>query len=120
MPSQIIPDPDQPGYNMGVSWEPEPPRGLVEMQATCLTCIGEYQMAKKDKEAGILHDGEVPIIPEVNVAVTLAPTWQQTQVMGQMVMACVTVPTCLTHLSTEKKSAIERATASGLAIGGSN
>jgi hypothetical protein len=95
----------------------EPPKGLVEMSCSCLTCIGEYQMAIQDKENGVLHDGHEPIIPDINAAVTLAPTWQQTTLMGQMVMACVTVPSCMRHLSTEKKSHIQRATASGLALG---
>jgi hypothetical protein len=114
MPDQIDLDDIDGAYGT------EPPRGLIDMQCSCLTCIGEYQMAVKDKEAGVLHDGEVPKIPEIGVAVTMAPSWQQTQIMGQMIMACVAIPTCMRHLSTEKKSAIERATASGLAIGGSN
>ena len=97
---------------------PEPPKGLVEMQASCLQCIGEYQMAVNDREEGILHNGETPVIPVINAAVTLAPAWQQTMIMGQMVMSCVAVPSCMAHLQTKKQSSIERATASGLAIGG--
>jgi hypothetical protein len=84
----------------------------------CLQCIGEYQLAVQDKEAGVLHDGKEPVIPEIRAAVTLAPSWQQTQMMGQLVMACVPLPSCMEHLTTKKQSAVQRATASGLALGG--
>lgn len=95
----------------------EPPIWM-DGQTKCLTCIGEYQMALKDIEDGVLHDGEQPVVPWVADAISWAPSWQQTQIMGQMMVACVAIPTCMRHLSTEKKSPIQRASASGLMLGG--
>jgi len=84
----------------------------------CLQCIGEYQLAVEDRDNGVLHDGHEPEIPEIRDAITLAPSWQQQQIMCQMVMACVPAPACFEHLTTKKESAIQRATRSGLALGG--
>jgi hypothetical protein len=95
----------------------EPPRGLVEMNVSCLQCVGEYLLARDDREAGVLHDGAEPVIPEIRSAVTLAPSWQQTEVLGQLIMACVALPSCLEHLQTKKESTVERATRSGLQLG---
>jgi hypothetical protein len=75
-------------------------------------------MAIKDRDAGILHNGEEPVIPEVSKAVTLAPQWVSQIVQGNMVMSCVAVPTCLRHLNVEKETPIQRATRSGLMLGG--
>ena|SRR6266498_3277122 len=85
----------------------------------CLQCIGEYQMAVSDLDNGILHNGEKPVIPEIRAAITLAPSWQSQIIQGQMVMACVAIPSCFEHLTTTKQSPIERATRNGLALGGS-
>jgi hypothetical protein len=87
------------------------------MNVSCLQCVGEYLLARDDKEAGILHDGEEPVIPDIRPAVTLAPSWQQTEVLGQLLMYCVALPSCLEHLRTKKESPIERATRSGLQLG---
>jgi hypothetical protein len=106
--------------NYGMGPEPQRTEGDDHGVGLCLSCIAEYQMALQDKEAGVLHNGQEPVIPAINFAVTMAPSWQQTQMMGQIVMACVAVPSCMGHLNTEKKSPIQRATASGLAIGGAN
>lgn len=84
----------------------------------CLQCIGEYQLVTADRERGILHDGREPVIPEICDAVTMAPTWVQNHVMGQVVMAAVVVPSCFKHVQSKKESPVERATRSGLALGG--
>lgn len=81
----------------------------------CLDCIGAYKLAVARKEDG---DDKVQIPPVYN-AVTLCPSWQNTSIMGQMIVACVAVPTCAIHIGVTPKSAQQRAVESGLIIPGS-
>lgn len=80
----------------------------------CLDCIGNYKMTLARYE-----DGSQEQLPQVNNAVTLCPSWQNTSIMGQMVMACVAVPTCAEHIGVTPKSPRQRAAESGLIVPGS-
>lgn len=80
----------------------------------CLSCVGEFMMASRKAQA----NGEVPELPEIRDAITMAPSWQTKTTMGQMVMACVAVPTCMQHLGAQEKSALEKAADNGLFLGG--
>jgi hypothetical protein len=75
-------------------------------------------MAKADSDAGVLHDGHEVVLPPVNDAITWVPTWESQIIAGQMVMSCVALPTCLTCITIKKETPVERATKSGLALGG--
>lgn len=76
----------------------------------CLNCIGEYNIAiQKYPGAGK---------PPINDAITLAPTWQNTTLMGQTFFACVAVPTCMDHLTTQEKTPQQKAMEGGLILGG--
>lgn len=88
------------------------------MEFKCLACIGENIQAHKDLEAGVLHNGSEPVPPPINDAITLAPQWVSQQTAGQLMVSCVAVPTCMRHLNVEKESPIQRATRSGLMLGG--
>lgn len=98
--------------------EPQEIQGkLVELSASvpvatkCLQCCGEHILAKNQ---GMPENSR----PAINDAVTWAPGWQTKTTMGQVIMACVVVPSCMDHLDTKAKTPYERATESGLAIAG--
>jgi len=65
----------------------------------CLTCC---VAAKLD---GVTEDSEE--FSQISCAVTLVSEWMQTVIGGQVVMACVMVPVCWTHLIVTPKTAIE-------------
>lgn len=73
----------------------------------CSQCVAEYLAY----EAGINGDGGE--IPEILDPITLAASWQQNNIMGQMVIACVSLPTCLKHLQVSKMSAEQKAILGG-------
>lgn len=83
------------------------------MYPVCLQCAGELVLA----EAKQLR-GEYVEIPEVNEAWTLAPSWQQQVVGGQLVMACVSVPICKKHLDVAELSPAEQAVRNGRLLQG--
>lgn len=102
-------------YGLG----PEPPNiGLKDGVIKCASCIGRYLTTVKDKAAGVQHDGQDPMIPPVNDAVTWLPSWQSQQIQGQIVMACVALPTCMGCCGIKEETPVERATKSGLALPG--
>jgi ferredoxin len=72
------------------------------MELYCLTCIVEIASGNQEGE------------PEP--AVTLVPSWQTQTSFGQVMMACVAVPTCRGHITITKKSPAERTLGSGLII----
>lgn len=78
------------------------------MSLKCLPCCGEMVQAKVRSAKG--EDVE---IPEPADALTMAPDWQQQITMGQMVMACVTVPVCERHLNVQEMSAADQAIRGG-------
>jgi hypothetical protein len=78
----------------------------------CLPCISEW--VANGSPGGV--DGEEA--SKLSPAVTLAPAWETKTTMGQMMMACVMVPTCFRHLGVKQKSAAEKAMESGLFLGG--
>jgi hypothetical protein len=80
-------------------------------QTYCLQCCGEYIQAR---------DRGIPVVqrPAIQVAATWAPSWQSQAVGGQMMMACVVIPSCFDHLSNRQKSPQEIAAGSGLFLGG--
>jgi hypothetical protein len=88
------------------------------MEYKCLACISEHIAAKNDLEAGVLHNGSKPEVQDIAYADTLAPQWVSQIVQGNMVMSCVAVPSCIRHLNVQKESPIQRATRSGLMLGG--
>jgi len=94
----------------------------------CLHCIGEYMQKRiqEAKEAAANDGGDGSfslsyddVISNCNVAITLAPTWQQLNLGGgNVVMGCVAVPTCPVHLVQQTAQQAGR-TQSGLLVPGS-
>jgi hypothetical protein len=86
----------------------------------CLSCVSEYILARNKWIESGQPDGEEPNYnTEVNPAVTEAPSWQSQAMGGQMVVACVPLPTCMKHLGVREKTAMEKAAGSGLMVPGS-
>lgn len=84
-----------------------------DMNLLCLTCTGEAVLARIKQARG--EDVEVPI---PNEAWTLAPAWQQQIIGGQMVMACVALPTCDKHLQVAELSPADQAVRGGRLLQG--
>jgi hypothetical protein len=60
---------------------------------------------------------EIKLLPEVpengdaaSDAITLAPSWQNTTMGPQTMVACIPVPTCYKHLTVERKSGLDLST----------
>lgn len=85
------------------------------MDLKCMICVEEYLALPDDSEAKL--SGEAWL--KVRDADTLAPSWQ-TYVAGpgQVVVACVTLPVCLRHITVKKQSPEQIASRSGLALPG--
>lgn len=85
------------------------------MSYKCVKCIEEYINARIAAE----KTGAEPPDPEqLTDAITLVPSWQQQMIGQQLIMTCVTVPTCLSHIDKKQESAAERALGSGLMLPG--
>lgn len=56
--------------------------------------------------------------PPMNDAVTMAPSWQTRMVHGNMMMACVALPSCLDHLEVSGLTPEQRATLGGYVLPG--
>lgn len=78
----------------------------------CLECIGNYKIHVENVENVA---NEVPA-PGINFAITLAPSWQQQQIMGQMIVTCVAIPACLMHLGVAELTPAQKAMQSGLVL----
>ena len=76
------------------------------MEYDCLACVGEHIASKANPK------------PEIRKAITLAPQWVQQQMMGQVMISAVAVPTCYEHLNVQEESALQKATRNGLLLGG--
>jgi hypothetical protein len=77
----------------------------------CLGCISDYVAAE---QKGVPEADRPPI----RDGVTLAPHWVNQTIMGQVMMACVAVPSCYVHLNVKEKTPQERAVEGGIIIGG--
>jgi hypothetical protein len=89
------------------------------MQSTatnCFACVAEHILFDTKHAMGQL--GPSAIRPDIEEAVTWAPSWQKQEIMGQMVMACVTLPTCRRHMSVTEMSPAERAIQGGRLLQG--
>lgn len=74
----------------------------------CFSCIEIFVAnGKKKEEWG-----------KVRNSATLVPTWQQKVVGGNLMMACVTLPTCIEHIISKPETPEEIAARTGLAIPG--
>ena len=112
--------------------EPQQPQPIIGQifppMGYCLHCIGEYMQKRiqEAKEAAANDGGDGSfslsyddVISNCNVAITLAPTWQQLNLGGgNVVMGCVAVPTCPVHLVQQTAQQAGR-TQSGLLVPGS-
>jgi hypothetical protein len=85
------------------------------MELKCLSCIVQ-QMQFAVQQALGNHQGEE--LPVVNDAITLAPAWQQKMVGMQMVMACISVPVCGTHLEVAEVPPEQQALLGGKLLAG--
>lgn len=85
------------------------------MSYKCVKCIEEYINARVKAEA----EGTEPPSPDtLNDAITLVPSWQQQMLGQQLIVTCVTVPTCLNHIEKKEESPTERALGRGLMLPG--
>lgn len=84
----------------------------------CFACTEAFFNIQLEIAQGILHNGEEPVLPPINPATTYAPCWVAKDIGGAIAWACITLPTCHTHLKKEEPTAVERATRSGLALPG--
>jgi hypothetical protein len=90
----------------------------------CLSCIGDFNVQLSDFANNITRGGFPTPEPDwdrdVNDAVTMAPQWIPAPgiagAQGQMGIAVV--PTCGGHLRTDQKTPAQRASESGLILGG--
>jgi hypothetical protein len=82
----------------------------------CLQCVSEVLQFEARQARGEIPELAAP--PSLREAITLAPSWQQQSIMGQMVMACVAVPTCKEHLQVKEVSPQDRALLGGKLIPG--
>jgi hypothetical protein len=85
------------------------------MTIYCSSCCAERAVFEAQQLRGENHTSGPP---EVEEAYTYAPSWQQTMVMGQMIMACVALPTCKRHLQIKEMSPADRAVLGGKIIPG--
>lgn len=87
----------------------------AQQRLKCNTCVGEYLNFAVKKVKGEVPEEAVP--PEIKDAVTMAPSWQSNMTMGQLMMACVPLPTCMDHIQVTELSAEQRALLSGILLG---
>lgn len=80
----------------------------------CLGCLSEYFAYQVMQKKGQVPAGTGE--PVVEDAITMAPQWQSKTIMGQMIMACVAVPTCYRHLVDVEATAEEKAIMNGKII----
>ncbi len=83
------------------------------MELKCTACASEYVAATQQVAKGIPTE-----VIEPEDAVTLAPTWINNTVQGQVIVAAVAVPTCYRHMMVEEESELQKALRSGILLGG--
>jgi hypothetical protein len=79
---------------------------------SCLQCIAEAIEVGDD----VGKPGEW--LSKIGEAITWAPSWQTVMMSGQMMVSCVAVPSCGKHLTNRQKTSAEKASSSGLWLGG--
>lgn len=77
----------------------------------CVDCIGQFIQFQAELLAGKHPEDTDP--PEINIGVTLAPSWQMKTIGGQTIMACVAVPACMDHLNAKPTTPLEKAVLGG-------
>lgn len=83
----------------------------------CTVCVSEYLQAKSEWDMLVDKDEQpAPNKAEIRDSYTMAPSWQQKQIMGQLIVTCIPLPICLEHLAPAQLSVTERALQSGLAV----
>jgi hypothetical protein len=87
-------------------------------QFFCSSCVSKKAQVEADLENGVLYDGDTPVVPRVNMAVVWLPSWQTNSVQGQVLMACIALPSCLACTIHREDSIVEKMTKSGLALPG--
>jgi hypothetical protein len=88
----------------------------------CLQCVGEYLKQKNEESNGEGFTLSAEELNEhCNVAITMAPTWNQIQPQpGQMMLGCVAVPVCPIHLTNQTAQQTGRSGSGLLVPGGLN
>jgi hypothetical protein len=79
----------------------------------CMMCVGALVMMEAKRALGETVD-----LPEVNEAITMAPSWQQQRIGPNLVMACVALPVCKSHLEVSELSPAEQAIRNGTLLEG--
>jgi hypothetical protein len=82
----------------------------------CMSCCAERIVAEVKQNKGELP--EDAHLPEIRDAITWAPAWQTQAVAGQMVMACVALPTCKEHIQAVELSPADQAVRGGRLLQG--
>lgn len=83
----------------------------------CTVCVSEYLAAKKDWDMLIdKTEWNEPSMADIRDSYTMAPSWQQKEIMGTLVVTCVTLPICMEHLAPTEISATQRAMNAGLVV----
>ena len=86
------------------------------MELKCLDCVAQYKSFLANQNLGNTpEDYPAPVIKD---AVTLVPAWQQQVFGGQIVMACVAVPTCMDHIQVSEMTAEQKAVLGGRLLQG--
>ena len=82
----------------------------------CLQCVAAHKHFVAQQKLGNIPE-EFPE-PPIADAITLVANWQQQQIMGQMIMACVAIPACEDHIEVQEQTAEEKAIAGGRLLQG--
>jgi hypothetical protein len=90
------------------------------MDLKCYACVAEYKVALDKADTLEMQEREDAFnnLPELEDAATFVPVWQQQQMMGQIVMACVSLPACIRHIMAKEPTPEEKAVAGGYIIPG--
>jgi hypothetical protein len=70
----------------------------------CVSCVTEYMKAIRDVEDDV--DREAIWFRTVADGETLVPVWQSHTAFGQIIYACVALPTCRRHLAMKDTSSL--------------
>lgn len=83
----------------------------------CTVCVSEYLAQKRDWDMLVEKtNAPEPNKEEIRDAITIAPSWQQKEVMGTIVVTCIPLPICMEHLAPAQLSTTERAMNAGLVV----
>lgn len=90
---------------------------MSRLLGKCLSCVSEF-ISERNKVEGDESAPALVFEDLVEDAITMAPSWQQTMVGNQLMMACVTVPVCMRHIDVKEQSAAQRILGGGLTLPG--